>query len=135
MRRTNQSGSILSFVIIGGVLVLLLVGGTYVVRHMLAPAATNPAPVAQKDDSSSNTKKDESTPDANKPNENNAPKTDTSTPSHTDTATLPSGSTAPEAQTLPTTGPGDVLTSGVMLGGLVASVAIYIRSRRELASL
>lgn len=130
MKRTNQGGSILSFVIIGGVLVLLLVGSTYAIRHLLMPVSNGSMPVAQEDESTSGT---------DKSNESSVPKTDekadTSTPSQTDNTPLPSGSTAPEAQVLPTTGPADVLVSGLMLGSLVALVATYVRSRHELASL
>lgn len=142
MRRTNQGGSILSFVVIGGIMVLLLIGGAYLVRHTLAPAMNKDTSVAQKDEgSSSDTKKDQTTSeDKSTSDEGTAPKTDentdATTPGQTEQpSTLPSGSATPETHTLPTTGPDGALVSGVMLSSLVGIAALYVRSRRELASL
>ncbi len=44
MVRTNQGGSVLSFIIIGTVMTLLLLGGIYIVRQQVGIGASVPAP-------------------------------------------------------------------------------------------
>lgn len=152
MKRTNQGGSILSFIVIGGVLALLLVGGIYMVRHAQpAPDAgtTAPAqPVAtpstdQATDGASD--KTTNTPAATgngATNNGSAPAPDsvTTTPA---TGTTPAitdndssaGSTSSDTTALPQTG--SVQTAGTVIAliMLVGASAAYVQSRRQLTDL
>jgi predicted lipid-binding transport protein (Tim44 family) len=131
MGKANEGGSVLSFVIIGAILVLLLIGGTYFVRQKLfvsannkgqAPDTSQPQPSSQPDTSKKPAKKDEpaKTPDTSSPTQ----------PSNSgqDTAGAPS-------TTLPQTGPVQTLSVALGIAFLTATFTAYLRSRRDYASL
>lgn len=132
MKRTNQGGSILGFVIVGAVMALLLVGGAYVVRHTLMPADTDRTSVAEKDkDTSSDDSKQDTTvapKDDTKDTSSDAGK-NTNETTNQPSATPPQSATE-DTHTLPTTGPSDGIMSGLLLSSLVGVVAMYMRSRR-----
>lgn len=50
MARTNQGGSIVSFIVVGGVLTLLLVGGAYWVHHQNSVTTPTPTPAEEVDE-------------------------------------------------------------------------------------
>ncbi len=127
--RTNQGGSVLSFIIVAVVLLLVVVGGIYLVRRTTGTAQdqavspdasrtspeTTPAPVVPTDD------KKDATPPASQP----------STPQNT---TTPSPSKQSPA-TLPQTGPVETTISGIIFAILTGTVVSYGRSKRSLSSL
>lgn len=133
MASSNQGGSILSFLIIGGVLIALLIGGAYFVQQRSAQPATDKAPtatqpVAQPNDAAD--KKDTPATDDKKvavePNKEEPKK-------EAPTAT-PQPVTPPTAQ-LPQTGPAETLGSLLGIGLLSGMIVAYGRSRRPAATL
>ena len=134
MKRTNQGGSILGFVIVGAVMALLLVGGAYVVRHTLMPADTDRTSVAEKDKSTSSDDTKQDTAADPKDDTKDTPQDAGKKPdeiTNQPSATTPAPqSTVEDTHTLPTTGPSDGIMSGLLLSSLVGVVAIYVRSRR-----
>ena len=134
MERAKQGGSILGYVIVGGVLILLLLGGAYALRHNWAGKATETA----------NKAADQAT---NKPAENKrddnkgaSPQGQPSAPQPAAPATpAPAAPAAPTptqgAQRLPQTGPADTMLSVAILVVLMVSAGLYVQSRRVTASL
>lgn len=130
MVRTNQGGSILGFVIIGGVLALLLVGGVYFVRQQLTtpPSDTETSPQPQP----------EATPENNEGQgeQSPAPQPETTMPGQQEEQSeaqeaLPGGG----AGELPQTGPTETFAAVMIFFVLTATVTGYLRSRRQLRSL
>jgi LPXTG-motif cell wall-anchored protein len=127
MARSNQGGSILSFLIIGGVLAVLLIGGAYFVQQQSArsiadknktPVATQPAAQSNESADKKNTPATENKKVAVEPNkEGAAPKT----------APQP---TTPPATQLPKTGPAEMVSSLLGAGLLSGMIVAYVRSRR-----
>ena len=126
MARTNQGGSILGFVLIGGVLALLLVGGAYLVRkNTELPADTSVAPeMGQTEKKPDKTEeKPKSAPEKEeKQTNNNAQKEQDNIP-------------ATGTDELPKTGPAQTILTVVMLGILVGVSVSYVQSRRLASSL
>lgn len=135
-----------SFLVIGSVLVLLLIGGAYFVRHNLSPAPKTVDPIVEQNDETPDQLPGD---DKNKENDKEDTKEEpvaggndsTSTQQPKEEAGNTTGSSAgsaDNAQTthnLPETGPGSSLLSGVALGILTAVTVAYIRSRQLLTSL
>lgn len=129
MGQAKQGGSILGYVIVGGVLTLLLLGGAFALRNnwsgqpVEAPTEVadrpTPAPSETKDDAKSDTN---DTPVA-------LPAPQPAVP------TTPQTSTAPSAQQLPQSGAADTLLSVAILTIIVASFGVYAESRRLARSL
>lgn len=136
MVRTNQGGSVLSFVIIGVVLVALFVGGAFGVRYLLKPqtsstgggTAVTPAP-SPKDNRprTDDSNKSQATPAVPAPqtSQNNPP-------SSNPTPATPAPSNT-KAQ-LPTTGPADTLATIIAVASLSSVTAAYVQSRRNRAT-
>jgi LPXTG-motif cell wall-anchored protein len=123
MASSNQGGSILSFLIIGGVLAALFVGGTYLVQQRAARSETVQTPVAQPANQS-----EDKTPAAEdkKAATKTEPKAEVK-----QTAPQPAPqSTAPATTELPKTGPAQMLGSIIGLGLLSGTTIAYVRSRR-----
>lgn len=122
MRRTNQGGSVLSFIIIGVILAALVLGGAFLARQKIdtaikpAPAPTSPAAPQQGNGS------------AQAP----AAQPQPSTPSPSSQATVPQP--APSSGKLPQTGPKEDILSLLGVGILGYGLAAYLRSRRALTS-
>lgn len=149
MVRTNQGGSILSFVILGGIMALLLIGGAYVVHHNFAPAEKTPqiATSGEGDGSSKQTPnnnqtapapKSDQSGEANRSESGATPDNTNSYNSSTQNTEKPQPTPASGGQTsngLPTTGPSSALFAGAMLSSLVALLMAYMQSRRADASL
>lgn len=110
MKWKNQGGSVRSFILIGVVLVLLFIGGAYLIRQATLPAAPDNTPVAP----------GRSTDD-----------TDTSAtpPPSTDEKTA-ADSPAPTATQLPQTGPAELAGTLFVLAILSATSVSYLQSRR-----
>ena len=122
MGRTNQGGSVLSFVIVGVLLAGLLVGGVYLVNRQ--SAGQPPAPVVQKPQE--------------KPNESQSPppaEPGTSQPSPSANMPESGGTTDNNVTELPTTGPKETLGSLIIIGLLGGIIVSYLRSRRPQLSL
>lgn len=146
MVRTNQGGSILSFLIVGGVMVLLLVGGAYAVRHFFAPSEGSSEIASRQDEDKSKTDSSGSGSDGSSGNkepsqqEENTPKKEP----NNDTPRPPRESQAPRDPAdnqpkspgdLPTTGPEDIVFEGILISSLVALAIAYRQSRQAALSL
>ncbi len=138
MVRTNQGGSILGFLVIGGVMALLLIGGVYLVRNNLVPAM-GPGNVAEQDDKDS-APSSEDEPDVTE-NEESQPADDEpvfeNLPGPLQIADKPQTESddSESLGNLPETGPSSTLLSGFLLSGIVAALLAYIRSRGRSVSL
>lgn len=149
MKRTNQGGSVLSFIIIGGVLTLLLVGGVYMLRQynqsstvaVETPAA--PAPDSTNQAGEPSTKPSESDKSAN---EEQKPSDSTETPttmpgSSSNESTSGSDSEATDSTIgsnvgeLPQTGPAESASALVAMTLLAGTSVAYMQSRRQSSSL
>jgi LPXTG-motif cell wall-anchored protein len=120
MTRSNQGGSILGFLIIGGVLTVLLLGGAYYVQQRAtpAPATADNKPADKKDTAKTDEEKKGTATPATE-----APKQEASqaTPQPA----------APSTGELPKTGPAETLSSLLGLGLLSGMFVAYVRSRRH----
>jgi len=123
MVRTNEGGSVLSFVIVGVVILLLLVGSIFAVRQL----TSQPAPLAQEP---AKTTPEQTKPQEQKPEESTKPSSSEKEQASTPQAQTPTASN-PE---LPKTGPTETL--GVTLGLMLITLAgvSYVRSRQALRS-
>lgn len=128
MTRSNQGGSILSFLIIGGILAVLLIGGAYFVQQRASRPATTPAPTATQPStqpgaqSNDKDKKVAEEPKKDAPAKE-APKQDTTTQA------------TPPAAELPKTGAAETVSSVLGAGLLSGMIVAYVRSRRSLVAL
>lgn len=124
MGQKNQAGSTLSFLLIGGVLVLLFIGGAFVVHQVSTPVAPAVAPIA---------------PGKTDSNENKVAPTDAPAPAQTpEKSATPSQSTTPTVPTateLPQTGPAEQLGALFVVALLTMTAVSYMQSRRLHVSL
>jgi len=119
--RTNQGGSVVSFIVVGIILLFIVIGGIYAVHKRADTQTATPSssvavsPSVQP--SNSSTVSPSSSPKAPSPS-----------------PTTPSSSTAPQSPragtALPATGPADYLPAGGMFAVLVAATTSYLRSRK-----
>lgn len=123
MVRTKQGGSVLSFVVVASILVIVLIAGVYMVRHLnsqsetpLGPSTPAPSSSSHQSTSSSSASSSQSTAGTSAPQ---------STP-----ANNANSSTGSPASQLPHTGPGGILGTVIALGALSMTVVSYARSRR-----
>lgn len=130
MVRTNQGGSVLGFVIIGGVLALLLIGGAYFVRQQaVLPPDTGTAPQPTETKPEGDGQQEEQKPDEAKPDEQNGQQP--SQEQQTQSQNLPGTG----AEELPRTGPAESFATIAIFAALAAVTAAYVQSRRLAASL
>lgn len=147
MVRTRQGGSVLSFVVVGVLLLAIFAGGAYVVRQNMQPAQEElptelpggqpeegkapqetprqPTPEDRGDSRPGNT-----TPEKEGPAPQEAPQSRETEPSE---GTSEGGRS--HAATLPATGPSQLLASLLAAGLLSATAVSYLRSRRPGLSL
>jgi uncharacterized surface anchored protein len=120
MVRTNQGGSVLSFVAIGVLIVALFIGGAYVVRQRVTQPEPGMVP-AQKITPSEPEKQQSKVPESQdkKAPQNSKEQSSGSQPSDTN-----------GTSELPQTGPAGSLASLFVVGLLSAMVVSYARSRR-----
>jgi len=135
--RARQTGSIVGFVIVGALLAALLIGGTYIVRRILAPTGSTIQPPSQNESGS-----EDDSPDQASDDDNSTTGTDEKPasegavlPGDTNSQNQPVPNNEGPAHDLPQTGPVSSVLSGIFLSGIVAAGAIYKRSRDHLASL
>ncbi|QQG50724.1 MAG: LPXTG cell wall anchor domain-containing protein [Candidatus Saccharibacteria bacterium] len=119
MVRTNQGGSVLSFVIIGVILAAILVGGVYMVRQQTSqPSGEAPQEVVEEPPATTPTEETEK--EAEKPQKEEPVQ---QTPQ-----------TEKEVE-LPQTGPAESLVSLIAIALLGFTATSYLRSRRAGLSL
>lgn len=137
MRHNEQGGTLIGFLVAGAVLVVLMIGGAFLVRHHpdFLSRSTSSAEVAR-----TQTPTDKKSPSST-PKPDGSDKTDTKTPapstqpaptptSDTTTSTPTDSTTAPSsAAALPETGPAGVLSSCLIVGLLTLAATTYVRSR------
>lgn len=150
MARTSQGGSILGFIVVGGVMALLLVGGVYVLQSSLTPGEDGPVAVTDfvKDESEKEsgnkpeTAEEESNDfeavDPAEDEETSEESEDTESPSETpvtgpqNTAGSANGGglgSSVSPNNLPETGVGDTLVAGLILSSVAGVTMAYLRSR------
>ncbi len=137
---TKQGGSVVTFIVVGVVLAIVVVGGVYMVQKRSQDSA-KPAPVAVKSNTAtpsptkSPVKSPTTTPKVT-PKASTAPSPVVSPsrppmPSPTVTAKpVPSTKVAPNTDKLPVTGPEDTIVNAAILAILAGSVVAYLRSFR-----
>ncbi len=126
MGRTKQGGSILGYVLVGGVLVLLLLGGAYVLRNYWSGAPSTEVAEEANDTPAA------TSPEEQKPSEPAQEAAPAQPPAQQSPATP---APAPGATELPQTGSADTVLSVSILVILAACVMLYLQSRRFAASL
>lgn len=143
MAQRIEQGSVLGFVLVGAVLLGLLAGGIYIVRHMQSTdntTTTKPATPSKDNNGADNGSSAPAKPstsnedqlkaalDAQSKSKEEAKNSDASASSTS--STNATGSSSSSAAALPKTGPEQVI--GPMLGAalLMASGVSYVRSRR-----
>jgi cytoskeletal protein RodZ len=135
--RSNQGGSVASFIIIGVVLVIMTTGVLYWVRHKDAPIAReSPTPevTLPGNDVTTDDKKDETkSSEEDKSTSSPAPEETTKLESTSSTETTPTPQTDDAA--LPTTGPVDTALELIAIGALAIAGISFVRSRNHAASL
>ena len=128
MVRANQGGSVLSFLIIGGVLVALLIGGVYFVRNQanntIAQATTDQQKKSYMPEEAAPTKTD---------NEDKKAEDKKATETQPDTSKkeAPAPKPAPRPAELPQTGPAETIAAMVGASLLVGAATAYYRSRSQ----
>lgn len=130
MGRTKQGGSILGYVIVGGVLTLLLLGGAYMLRNNWSgkPAETADKVATQPADKPAATKPEEK--------KDTPPQSQPAAPQPTaPAAPAPAAPATPNTRQLPQTGPADTLLSVAVLAIVMVSLGLYMQSRRLATSL
>ncbi len=144
----REQGHVLGFVLVGALLVLMTIGGVYLVRHNLLPGETGGNDVASDNTStdasdeekgassedSSTASSDDSTNDEVATTDSDSSDTVTSTEVDEESAGSQDEADvdteqASATEELPATGPGDTLLATVGSGLLVAAVLAYVRSR------
>jgi LPXTG-motif cell wall-anchored protein len=120
MVRTNEGGSVLSFVVVGVILAILMVSGVVLVRQQ-SINSHKPAPAPQKV-----VKTDKN------PTTTPAPSGGSTTPAPQPKAPSSGSTTTPAPnKELPHTGPAETAMTVLGLGLLTASSVAYLRSRRS----
>lgn len=121
MASSNQGGSILSFLVIGGALAALLIGGTYLVQQRATQSTADQSPVAVQPTNQSPKEDEKKTPPPAE-EKKEAPKAAPQT-------------TTPPATELPKTGPAEMISSIIGAGLLSGVLVAYARSRRASVTL
>lgn len=136
--RANQRGSVLSFVIIGVVLVAIAIGAVYYARHQHTASDTTGSgsdsskQTGSEDQSGTASDQDKSGSSADTSQSNQSSSDSTSgskTDSSSDTASNGSSDSSATPAEIPQTGPDSPLVAALMLGTLAGSVVLYVRSR------
>lgn len=133
MASSNQGGSILSFLVIGGVLAALFVGGTYLVQQRATRSSTNQAPVTvQPANQPADEVDKKTTPAAD--DKKVAVDTKNEEAKKDEPKATPQVTTPPSTE-LPKTGSAEVLSSIIGTGLLSGAIVAYMRSRRSSVTL
>jgi LPXTG-motif cell wall-anchored protein len=133
MASVNQGGSILSFLLIGGILTAVLVGGAYFVQQRVGGTTTDKAPVVvQPANQSPDQAANKPTPPADDKKVAVEPKKEE--PKKEAPKAAPQTTTPPTTE-LPKTGPVETISSIVGAGLLSGMLVAYVRSRRTSVTL
>lgn len=124
MIRTNQGGSVASFIIVAALLVLGTAGLLYFVKRGDAPKAGTPVAVSDNKD------KKPTSNGGQKVNEGSGSTTKNNKPSTNSTTNNPGSTSVTE---LSRTGPAETFTQIVMVGILAAALMSYAQSRKQAA--
>lgn len=131
-KRTNQGGSILTFIIVAVILGLALIGSVMFIRHK-GEAAQSQTPIfgpvtenKTNDDKSGD--KNTDTGSSSQPGEESAPSTTNNGTDSSTGTTSESQASAPVSE-LPKTGPVDTLGAALIVGLVAMVVVSYVRSR------
>ena len=141
MGRTKQGGSVLSFIIIGVLLLGALAGGVYLYRHAWAPSnqpqtASKPTSPSQASAPAQNNGANNSNGSSQSSNQSTSPNNSSnSSPNSSSSQPAPSSAAPQSSSRLPTTGPADTLATMLALGVVTAAATAYLQSRRALRSL
>ena len=139
MASSNQGGSILSFLIIGGVLVALLIGGAYFVQQRSTASDSEKDPVVTQPAAQSTDATDKKQAPASQDKKVAVePKKDEAKTEATPKEEVPKPTAqpvAPPATQLPKTGPAETIGSLLGVGLLSGMIVAYARSRRPAATL
>ncbi len=117
--RTNQGGSVVSFVVVGLVLVAVAIGAIYLVQERSQHTQPTPSPTASTTKSPQPTNKDESKDGESKKRQPQSSPQPSRTPS-----------AMRGQENLPKTGPEEALLSIVASASLVGMTVAYVRSLR-----
>lgn len=123
-QRRNEQGGVLSFVLVGVLLTLLLVGGIWLAKNQARTARTTDVSTSESQPVMPET--------TDRENESSG------SPSTTDTETTDDETsvavTGPsEAESLPSTGPEDIIIPVLVLAGLCGGLYAHTQSSRRLA--
>ncbi len=139
--RNAQSGSMLSYLLVAGLLTVLLVGGLFWVQRYKMGIDT-PEVVVTQDEDKNSSKNNDTKPEADKPG-SDAKSDDkkTESPKDADKAPAPVVEDKAPAATepakteavLPTTGPAETTAAAIASASLVYATALYVRSRRTIS--
>lgn len=130
----KQRGSVASFLVVGLVLVGLVLGSVYALRHQnssqqtgskIASSETNKVAVSVNNESGKKSSTNKTPAET--------PKSDTSKSANSSAQYQSAGAKSTQANVLPQTGPADNLASIAALTILAGSVGYYIQSRLQLA--
>lgn len=134
MASSNQGGSILSFLIIGGVLVAGLIGGAYYVQQRSNAADSGNAPIVTQPAAQSNDATDKKPAPATTDEKTAAEPKKEEAKANPAPAATPQPVTPPATQ-LPKTGPAETISSLLGIGLLSGMIVAYVRSRRPATTL
>ncbi len=139
MAHRSEQGNVLGFVLVGALLVVLLLGGIYVVRHAISGSGSNDiatknqpetnSSTADDPDNKTNSSESSSGSQAEPGDQAQKDSSDKNSSNNQSSSTNPSGATG-QTGTLPQTGPADTLVSVVGAALLAGASLSYARSRR-----
>ena len=131
----NQGGSLTSFVIVGVVLAVLLVGGLYAVQRYKTNMETSKEVATNSENSKSNDEKNTSDSSDNETKKSsdtssNSSSSNTSTDKDDKKTTNSTTLSSSDTSNLPNTGPEDTLPQVIAVAALVFAGVSYFRSRQ-----
>lgn len=128
----RQGGWIASFVVVGALLTLGLLGGVYYMKSRAQQASAGEQPVATQN-KPADEKKDESKPSDGEDETKQSPATSTDEKSDDETSNGDEETTSVPTTgvaTLPQTGPDSVTLQAASLAAVVFAAVVYVQSRR-----
>lgn len=134
----GENGSLAGFIIVGVLLALVLAGGIYGLNRYNAQKASEETATSQDDkkteDASKNNDQTAKKEDSDKSTSNSSDKTQPDIPKDSGTSTNSNASNqGSESNTLPQTGPSDVMTTMVTIALLTFATTHFVQARRALS--
>ena len=121
-KHTGQAGSTISFLLVGGALLILLAGGLYVLRNRGEEGEVKPSPSVHQ--------KSPSTSVAVKPKPTSTPESSKAPAKHPSKIPSAPKQDNPSSTPLPATGPSEDLSIAGAFGLLVGASVAYMQSRK-----